>query len=48
MGELLKAKGALIQGVFYCKGQSNTLNLGRPNDDDLARAGEFAREMKKL
>jgi len=47
MEELLKPKGALIKGIFYCKGQSGSLSVGHPSDDDLAQAREFAKEMKK-
>jgi len=47
MEKLLKPKGALVKGIFYCKGQDGSLNIGHPSDDDLAQAREFARLMKK-
>ena len=48
MGELLKPKGALIKGSFYCQGKSFFLfNRGHPSQKELANAREFANEMKK-
>ena len=47
MEELLKSKGALIKGSFYCKGRFVLLNRGHPNGEELAGAREFAKEMKK-
>jgi flavodoxin len=33
---------------FHCKGAFTLLHHGRPNDDDLKRAGAFARETVNL
>jgi len=49
MEELLKPKGALIRGSFYCKGKAFLFfNRGHPSNEELANAREFAREIKKL
>ena len=49
MEELLKPAGALIRGSFYCKGRSFLLlNRRHPTNEELAKAREFAKEMKKL
>ncbi len=46
--ELLKAKGALIKGSFCCKGRALFFfNRGHPSNEELAKAREFANEMKK-
>ena len=48
MEELLKWEGALIRGSFYCKGRFFFLfNRGHPSDEELAKAREFAKEMKR-
>jgi len=48
MEELLKPKGALIRGSFYCQGRSFFLFYrGHPSNEELAKAKEFANEMKK-
>ena len=48
MEELLKPKGALIRGCFHCQGRSFFLfNRGHPSNEELAKAREFANEMKK-
>jgi len=48
MKELLKPKGALIRGSFYCQGKSWYLFYrGHPSNEELANAREFANEMKK-
>jgi len=47
MEELLKSKGALIEGSFYCKGRFVLVNRGHPSDEELAGARKFAKEMKK-
>ena len=48
MEELLKPKGALIRGSFYCQGKSFFLFYrGHPSQKELAKAREFANEMKK-
>ncbi|GAH37533.1 unnamed protein product, partial [marine sediment metagenome] len=47
MAELLKPKGALIKGSFYCKGGFFFLYRGHPSNEELANAREFANEMKK-
>ena len=47
MEELLKPKGALIRGSFYCQGRSFFLFYrGHPSDEELANARKFANEMK--
>ncbi len=46
MEELLKWEGSLIKGSFYCKGRFVLANRGHPNDEELAKAREFAKEMK--
>ncbi|UCD54002.1 MAG: flavodoxin [Dehalococcoidia bacterium] len=46
MEELLKPTGALIRGSFYCKGRFLCLNRKHPSDEELAKAKEFAKEMK--
>jgi len=48
MAELLKPTGALIRDSFYCQGKSFFLfNRGHPSNEELAKAREFANEMKK-
>ena len=47
MEELLKSKGALMKGSFYCKGRFVLVNRGHPSGEELAKAREFAKEMKK-
>ena len=48
MEELLKPKGALIRGSFYCQGRTFFLFYrGHPSNEELAKAREFANEMKK-
>ena len=45
--ELLKPKGALIRGSFYCQGRSFFIfNRGHPSNEEMANAREFANEMK--
>ena len=47
MEELLKPKGALIRGSFYCQGRVFFLFYrGHPSNEELANAREFANEMK--
>ena len=48
MEELLKSAGALIKDSYYCKGKAFLLfNRGHPSDEELGKAREFAKEMKK-
>ena len=47
MEELLKWEGALIRGSFHCKGRLVLVNRGHPSDEELAKAREFAKEMKR-
>ena len=48
MEELLKSKGALMKGSFYCKGRFFFFfSRGHPSDEELAKAREFAKEVKK-
>jgi len=46
MERLLKRKGAIITGKYYCKGQFFFIRKGRPTDKDLEKAKEFARSIK--
>ena len=46
MERLLKRKGAIITGKYYCKGQFFFIHKGRPADKDLEKAREFARSIK--
>lgn len=46
--ERLKPMGAVIKGSFYCQGRFLLQNRGRPNDEDLAKAREFAKRMKEF
>ena len=47
MEKMLKEKGAKIVGEFHCKGKSMYLfNREHPNDEEIARAREFARKLK--
>jgi flavodoxin len=51
----LEEKGAMIVDEFFCKGFDKYgflrliggINKGRPNEDDLKRAEDFARELKE-
>lgn len=53
--EKLQSKGYFVVGEFGCKGFNTNsflkylggMNKGRPNAEDLNRAEEFARELKK-
>ncbi len=47
MEELLKPKGAVIKGRFYCYGNFLFAKRGHPSEEELAKAREFAREMTK-
>lgn len=47
MEKVLSSKEALIKGKFFCKGQILLKNRGRPNEEDLEGAREFARRMKE-
>jgi flavodoxin len=46
MERLLKRKGAVIIGKYYCPGKFMFLRKQRPADKDLEKAKEFARTMK--
>ena len=49
MEELLKPKGALIRGNFYCQGKAFfVFGRGHPGNEELTNAREFANEIKKL
>ena len=41
-----KAGIAMFDKEFHCKGEFKGLHKGRPNDDDLRAAVEFARKVK--
>lgn len=45
MAEALEKKGATVIGSWHSRGQFLLLNWGRPNEEDLAGARKFAREM---
>jgi flavodoxin len=45
MAEDLSKKGAAIVGRFHCRGKFLFTNRGHPNEEDLANARKFAREM---
>jgi len=45
MEDLLKNKGALVKGKFFCKGRFWFSNKDRPNADDLDGAKKFAKKM---
>lgn len=53
--ETLQSKGYLIVGEFSCKGYNTNsflkyfggMNKGRPNDEDLKHAEEFAQHLKQ-
>lgn len=37
----------MFEKEFHCKGEFKKLHKGRPNDEDLKNAGEFARSIKE-
>lgn len=43
--ELIKAGVAVEAEDFYCRGQFKTLHRGKPDENDLAAAREFARRI---
>ena len=46
--ELLKPAGALIRGSFFCERKAlPLLHRGRPSQEELTNAREFANQMKK-
>jgi len=45
MMDLLKKKGAMIQGSYHCRGKTFLVNWSHPNKEDLENAKKFAREM---
>jgi len=47
MQQSLESQGADIKGTYYCKGKFLVMNRGRPNEDDLKAAQEFAKKMMK-
>lgn len=42
-----KAGIPMLDKEFHCKGEFKGLHKGRPNDDDLRAAAEFARKVKE-
>lgn len=38
---------AMDEREFHCKGEFKGIHKGRPNEEDLGKAGEFAREILK-
>ncbi len=49
MAEALKHKGAIVLGRYHCKGKAFLpFNKGHPNQEDIAAARTFAKEMAKL
>lgn len=48
MEAALKAKKAMIQGKYYCKGKTfGLINRGHPSNEELNEAKSFARKMIK-
>jgi hypothetical protein len=47
MENILKIKKACIKRKFFCKGKFLFSNRGRPNDEDLKHAEEFAKNLKQ-
>jgi len=47
MENILNEKGACIKGKFCCKGKAPFFNRGRPNDEDIEHAKEFAQNLNK-
>jgi Flavodoxins len=46
MRKLLSDKGIIVmEKEFYCRGSFTLMNMGSPNDKDLKRAAEFARDV---
>ena len=41
-----KAGIPMIEKEFHCKGEFKGLHKGRPNEEDLKAAAEFARSLK--
>lgn len=46
MQRLLKRKGAVITGKYYCPGKFLFIRKGRPANKDLGKAREFARSIR--
>jgi hypothetical protein len=42
----LRRKGAVVTGRFHCAGKFSFIRKGRPSENDLERAREFARSVK--
>jgi flavodoxin len=47
METAVKAQGGSIKGRFDCKGKFMLFNRGRPNQDDLTAAKQYAKTMTK-
>ena len=47
MENLLITKDASIKGKFFCKGKFLFANRGRPDDEDINDAKEFAQKLKQ-
>ena len=45
---LLRDKGAIISGKFYCRGKAFFIGAGHPTNKDLQEAREFARQLTKV
>jgi len=45
MEKILNNKDACIKGKFFCKGKFLFANRGRPNNEDLIKAKEFAKNI---
>ena len=49
MEEMLKQKGAVVLGKYYCKGRAFiVVNIRHPDREDLENARRFTREMVKV
>lgn len=46
MEKILNNKDACIKEKFFCKGKFLFANRGRPNNEDLEKAKEFAKNIK--
>jgi len=48
MEKLLKPKGAVIKGKYFCKGNFFLFGRGHPSEDELNDARKFARKLNKI
>lgn len=45
MEDAMTRKGAMVLGIYHCRGQLFLFNRGHPNQEDLDNAKKFAGEM---